>query len=101
MKKWNKTDRYIVIGSIGILLISACITFDKVLRQELKKEQVKIAQQENHIAETLNIKVWRSYHEEQMLLMYEILKELKYQNNNPILNQQNKNMKVNFQRQSQ
>ncbi|MDE0151714.1 MAG: hypothetical protein OXK80_04360 [Bdellovibrionales bacterium] len=96
MKRWNKTDRYIIIGSIGILLISTSITFDKVLRQELKKEQVKIAQQENHIAETLNIKLWRSYHEEQMLLMYEILKELKHQNNDPALTQQNQNVKANF-----
>ena len=98
MKKWNKADRYILIGSIGILLISTCITFDKVLRQELKKEQVKVTQQENHIAETLNIKTWRRYHEKQMILMYEILKELKYQNNNPVLTQQNKSMKVNFQK---
>ena len=79
MKKWNKADKYILIGSIGILLISICVTFDKVLRQELKKEQIKITQQETHIVETLNIKTWRRYHEKQMILMHEILKELKYQ----------------------
>lgn len=101
MQKWNKIDRYIVIGSIGILLISACVTFAKVVRQELKKEQLKITQQTNHITETLNIKIWRRYHEEQMLLMQEILKELKHQNNSPVLTQKNQNIKVNFQKYSQ
>ncbi len=100
MKKMSKTDRYILIGSIGILLISTIFTFDKLLRQNLKKEQIKVTQQETLITETLNIKIWRRYHEDQMILMHEILKELKYQNNdhNHTLTRNHNNIKVNFQK---
>jgi len=97
MKNWNKVDRYIVIGSMGILLISACVALDKILRQELKKEQIKISKQETLITETLNIKTWRRYHEEQMILMQKILKELEHQNNSPLLVRPTRNIKVNFQ----
>ncbi len=80
MKKTPQIDRYIVIGSVGILLISSAWAFSKVLYQELKKEQIKTAQQKTLITETLNIKRWRGYHEEQMRLMHTILKELNCQN---------------------
>ena len=94
----SKTDRYILIGSVGILLISLCITFDRVIRQELKKENLHFAQQENHKKETFNVKTWRHYHTEQMILMQKILKELKHQNNHALWIQQDKNIKVHFQK---
>ena len=96
MKNISRTDRYILIGSIGVLLISFCVTFDKMLRQRLKKEQIQTAEQEVAITDTLNIKTWRLYHTEQMILMHEILKELRSQNNSPIPNLTNESMKVNF-----
>lgn len=98
MKKMHKTDRYILIGSIGILLISLCITFDRVLKQELKKERLHFAQQENHKKETFNIKTWRSYHTKQMVLMEKILKELKHQNSNSVWSQEHQNIKIHFQK---
>ena len=82
MKKMNKTDRYILIVSMGVLLISASITFDKVFKQKLKKEHIQLTQQETLRKEILNIKTWRGYHTEQMMLMQAILKELKYLNLN-------------------
>ena len=74
------------------------MTFDKMLRQRLKKEQIQTAEQEVAITDTLNIKTWRLYHTEQMILMHEILKELRSQNNSPIPNLTNESMKVNFQK---
>lgn len=91
MGSMSKTDRYIILGAIGILLVSACITFEKLLQQHLRKEKIKISQQENLRLETLNIKIWRRYHEAQMVLMHEILTELGYQNNNPTLTRQDQN----------
>ena len=98
MKKMSKIDRYILIGSIGVFLISLCVTFDRVLKQELKKARLHFAQQENQKKETFNIKTWRSYHTEQMILMQKILKELRHQNSNPVWNRQNQNIKVHFQK---
>ena len=98
MKEISKTDRYILIGSIGVLLISLCITFERVVKQELKKERLHFAQQENHKKETFNIKTWRSYHTEQMILMQKILEELKHQNTHPVWSRQNQNIKVRFQK---
>ena len=94
----SKIDRYILIGSIGVFLISLCVTFDRVLKQELKKERLHFAQQKHHKKETFNIKKWRSYHTEQMILMQKILKELRQENNNPVWSQQNQNIKIHFQK---
>ena len=80
IKTLTKTDRYILITSVGILLISIFVTFDKISQQKFKKEQTKLAQQELFKRETVNTKIWRHFHEEQMNLMKEILKELKQKN---------------------
>lgn len=96
--KLHQTDRYILIASMGVLLISLCITFDRVLKQEFTKDQIKLSQQETHKRESLNIKIWRRYHTEQMILLQNILKELKYQSDSSIWIPQNKNIKIHFQK---
>lgn len=80
IKKLTKTDRYILIISSGILLISIFAAFDKISKKKFNKEKAKLAQQELFKRETDNTKIWRRFHEEQMSLMKEILKELKQEN---------------------
>lgn len=78
----NKTDRLIITFSTGVLLISIAYIFATVKSQNIKKENVLIMERRNEILNTVNIKIIRTYHEDQMFILKEILNELR--NNNQI-----------------
>ncbi len=73
----NKTDRLIITFSIGVLLISIVYTMATVRSQNIQKENILITERKNEILNTINIKIIRTYHEDQMFLLKEILNELR------------------------
>jgi len=73
----NKTDRLIITFSIGVLLISTVYTIATLRRQNIEKENIKIARSEQEVLNTLDLIIQRRYHEEQKALLQEVLKELR------------------------
>ena len=76
----NKYDRLIVLTCLGIIVISCVFTATAVHKNQVKKSYRESERQQAAISETINIRIWRAYHYEQMILLKEILKELKKQN---------------------
>ena len=68
----NKYDRLIVLISFGILIISCVFTMSIVFYQDVEKENRKMEQRQIDIAETIHIKIWRTYHQEQMVVLNDI-----------------------------
>ncbi|MDE0151390.1 MAG: hypothetical protein OXK80_02680 [Bdellovibrionales bacterium] len=73
----NKTDRLIITFSIGVLLISTAYTISTVRKQNIEKENIKIARSEREVLKTFDLIIQRRYHEEQKALLQEVLKELR------------------------
>ncbi|MDE0151000.1 MAG: hypothetical protein OXK80_00690 [Bdellovibrionales bacterium] len=73
----NKTDRLIITLSIGVFLISIAYTFATVKSQNIQKQNALIMERKHEILGTINIKIIRTYHEDQMFLLKEILHELR------------------------
>ncbi len=73
----NKTDRLIITFSIGVLLISIVYIFATVRSQNIQKENALITASSNEILNTINIRIIRKYHEDQMFVLKEILNELR------------------------
>ena len=73
----NKTDRLMITFSIGVLLISIVYTMATVRSQNIQKENALIAESRNAILNTINIRIIRTYHDEQMFILKEILNELR------------------------
>ena len=68
----SKYDRLIVLISFGILIISCVFTMSTVFYQDIEKENKELEQQQIEIAETIHIKIWRAYHQEQMTVLKDI-----------------------------
>ena len=81
----SKQDRLIILGSVGVLVISFALCLSMVTIQNKRKYNVLIEEQNQLIKETQMIKIWRGYHDQQMNLMTEILIELK-KNHTGVLN---------------
>jgi len=73
----NRTDRLIITFSIGVLLISVVYTMATVRSQNIQKENTLITESRSDFLNTVNIKIIRKYHEDQMLILKEILTELR------------------------
>ena len=73
----NKTDRLIVLLSLGLILLSTAYTVTTVRRQNIQKENVRLTAYEKERAETVNVKIWRKYHEDEKALLKEIVKQLR------------------------
>ena len=73
----NKYDRLIVLISFGILIISCVFTMSIVFYQDIEKENKEMEQRQIEIAETIHIKIWRTYHQEQMIVLNDIKNLLK------------------------
>ena len=76
----NKTDRLIIIFSTGVLIASALYVSSTTYKQNVLKDNAEIEQLQKKGADTFNIHVWKTYHEKEMAVMKEILKELKKKN---------------------
>ena len=73
----NKTDRLMITFSIGVLLISIVYTMATVRSQNIQKENALIIENRNAVLSTVNIRIIRTYHEDQMFILKEILNELR------------------------
>ena len=82
--RMDKVDRYIILASIGIVLLSFTYIVSKVHEQNVQRENMKIAEYKESVDETVRIHIWRKYHEEQMALMEKVLEELKQNKNQNI-----------------
>jgi len=76
----KKTERLIALLSLGFMLISGTFSWSVVHRQNVQKENALIELQNKNKADTMNILIWRKYHEDQMVLMTQILNELQKKN---------------------
>ena len=81
----NKQDRLIILGSMGVLTISFALCLTMVTIQNKRKYNDFLDYRERSITETQHIKIWRTYHDQQIAMMKEILIELK-KNNAGVLN---------------
>ena len=79
----QKTDRPIITFSIGVLLISIVYTIAIVRSQNIERENELITENRTEVLNTINIRIIRTYHEDQMFMLKEILNELR--NNKQIL----------------
>ena len=73
----NKTDRYILIGAVGIFLISMVYMVATVKYQSIEKENTRLSEREQNVTETQNTMIWREYHNQQMEILNAILMQLK------------------------
>lgn len=73
----NKTDRYILIGSVGIFLVSMMYMVATVKYQSIEKENTRLTEHEQSVSETQNTIIWREYHDQQMEILNAILIQLK------------------------
>ena len=81
----NKTDRLIIIFSTGVLIASAIYVASTSYKQNVLRNNTEIEQAQKQGEDTFNIHVWKTYHEKEMALMKEILKELKKKNERQLL----------------
>jgi len=75
----NKVDRCILIGAVGVLLISMMYMVATVKYQSIEKENVKLNEHEQAVTDTQNVIIWREYHTQQMAALNAILIQLKEQ----------------------
>ena len=73
----NKIDRYILIGAVGIFLISMVYMVATVKYQSIEKENTRLTEHEQTVADTQNTMIWREYHDQQMEILNAILIQLK------------------------
>lgn len=60
----KKTERLILIFSIGCTLIALAYIFATIHKQNIEKENKRITEQEKIVDETFDIKMHRYYYEE-------------------------------------
>ncbi len=73
----NKVDRCILIGAVGVFLISMMYTIATVKYQTIEKENLKLSKHEQVVTDTQNVMIWREYHDQQMAVLNAILIQLK------------------------
>ena len=73
----NKLDRCILIGAVGVFLISMMYMVATVKYQSIEKENIKLSEHEQTVADTQNIMIWREYHDQQMAVLNALLIQLK------------------------
>lgn len=75
----NKVDRCILIGAVGILLVSMMYMVATVKYQNIERENTKLSEHEQTVTDTQNVMIWREYHAQQMAALNAILIQLKEQ----------------------
>ena len=73
----NKIDRCILIGAVGVFLISIVYMTATVKYQNIEKENLKLSEHEQMMTDTQNVIIWREYHDQQMIVLNAILEQLK------------------------
>ncbi|MDE0151395.1 MAG: hypothetical protein OXK80_02710 [Bdellovibrionales bacterium] len=73
----NKIDRCILIGAVGVFLISMMYMVTTVKYQSIEKENIRLSEHEETVTDTQNVIIWREYHNQQMAALNAILNQLK------------------------
>lgn len=73
----NKVDRCILIGAVGVFLISMMYMVVTVKYQSIEKENIRLNEHEEAVTDTQNVMIWREYHDQQMAVLNAILIQLK------------------------
>ena len=72
----SKIDRYIAIFSTGVFLVSLAVLADRLIQQKAVSDMISVVQQERAVTDTINIKLLRMNHDEQMNMMRRLLKKV-------------------------
>ena len=70
-------DRWILLITLGIFLISFAYTATTIQKQNLVVINNRHSDYEQIKTETLQLKMWRRHHETQMFMMKQILQEMR------------------------
>ena len=76
-KKLNPVDRYVALVCFGVLCISMASMVSKIYNQKAQVMANKELESRQSQIEFNKIKLWRSQHDAQILMMRSILRELK------------------------
>ena len=77
----SKIDRFILIGAVGVFLVSMVYMIVTVKYQNIEKENNRLSEHEQNVTDTQNTIIWRQYHNQQMEVLNAILIQLKESGN--------------------